>query len=275
MDRLSKYQNDEAVKNAMSLARVGTPLVVFDLETTGLGKKSDRILSFSAIKAVWKSLRFEEVDRMDVFINPEFHIPKEVTEINHITDEMVAGCKTEEEVIPEILSFIGDNSILCGYNSHSFDIPFLANAALRAAGEDLEMAAELDVMYLAKEKCNFSSYKLEDVASELGCNIGLTFHRSMDDVIATLRVLNVLLIEYDGKPRGGVNVEVTGFRRFSLSHLVNRIYVNTFPYSKTYYDIYRGEWHTDLTNVNLKQLRIDALKLAGASDEKEFAKNVG
>ena len=53
------------------------PLVVFDLETTGLDLVNDRIIQISFIKV----LPDGKEERENIFINPEKPIPTEVTQL--------------------------------------------------------------------------------------------------------------------------------------------------------------------------------------------------
>lgn len=276
MSRLSKYNVEDELKKAIADASRTNPLIIFDLETTGLSRKSDKILSFSAIKAIWNGYGFEEIDRMNVFINPGFHIPPHITSINHISDDTVKECGHEEDVIPQIKNFIGSVPLFCGYNSNNFDIPFLNAVFGRVLGEGVQPVVSLDVMRLAKSMCHMDNYKLEYVASQLGIGATLSFHNSIDDIIATLCVLNELVrlkMFSKEEPKSElIRLEVHGCNLFKKSHFLNRIYINTFPYSKSYYDVYRGEWHSDLYGVNMELLRKDALKYMNVKDEKEFAK---
>ena len=277
MERLSKYNTIETVSEVIKLAEDGANVIFFDLETTGLSKKTDRILSFSAIKTKYKDGRFEESDRMNVFINPGFHISDEVSAINHITDETVANCEEEDEVVYDIIRFIGDDPVLCGYNSDSFDVPFLQSTYERAAGIDLAYAKTLDVFCMVKDCFDFNDYKLSSVSHELGCDIGLEFHNSIDDVIATIRVCNFILSEIRNRAKSKqplVYLEVTGWHHFKMSHKVNRVYIHTYPYTTTYYDIYRGEWKTDMRNGDLKTVRKELFSMLAIKNEKELAKAV-
>ena len=66
------------------------PLVVFDLETTGLDLVSDRIIQISFIKIYpdWKE------ERENIFINPERPIPSSVVALTGISDADVADAPT-------------------------------------------------------------------------------------------------------------------------------------------------------------------------------------
>ena len=66
------------------------PLIVFDLETTGLDLAKDRIIQMSYIKVYPDG----KEERENIFINPEKHIPAEVTALTGIDDEKVKDAKT-------------------------------------------------------------------------------------------------------------------------------------------------------------------------------------
>jgi len=281
MQRLSRYKTYEDCANIIKLTKKeGKPLVFFDLETTGLSRKTDRILSFSAVKTKWDGRKFAITERIDQFINPGFHIPAEVTRINHISDDTVAACPFEEDALVIVRNFLGEEPVLCGYNSNTFDVPFLGAAYQRVFGENLFYAAKFDVMKMVKDLCEFSSYKLSEVAAECGCTSGLVFHNSMDDVIATLRVFNVMIYEYRNDERAPnnkkppVRMKLKGYQHYFMSHKVNRVYFSTYPYSKSFYDIYRGEWITDLENADMRAFREDALKLMNVQSETDIMRAV-
>ena len=59
------------------------PLVIFDLETTGLDLVKDRIIQISFIKVYPDGSE----ERGNFFVNPGKPIPHEVTELTGITDE--------------------------------------------------------------------------------------------------------------------------------------------------------------------------------------------
>ena len=117
--------------------------VVFDLETTGLSARYDKIIEFGAVKVSGGRV----VDQFDVLINPGVHIPEKITEITTITDEQVQDKPTIDKVLPKILEFIGD-SILVTHNAH-FDISFL-NESLLANGYELLKNGAIDTLALSR-----------------------------------------------------------------------------------------------------------------------------
>lgn len=98
-------------------------MIVFDIETTGLDASACKITEIGAVKIRGG----EVVERYNTFVNPECPIPKEITELTSITDEMVADARTIDEVLPEFLQFAG-NRLLIAHNA-DFDTGFLRVAA--------------------------------------------------------------------------------------------------------------------------------------------------
>ena len=69
------------------------PLIVFDLETTGLDLVKDRIIQLSYIKVFPDG----KEERENLYINPEREIPHEVEELTGITNEDVTAAPTFKE----------------------------------------------------------------------------------------------------------------------------------------------------------------------------------
>lgn len=94
--------------------------VVFDLETTGTSINRDRIIEISALRV----RNGEVVDEFSTLINPGCPIPYYASQVNNITDEMVEGAPGIEEILPEFLSFVG-NDVLLGQNIQRFDLKYI------------------------------------------------------------------------------------------------------------------------------------------------------
>lgn len=274
--KLSATDASGDANKASEMIRDGVPFIVFDTETTGLKPVTDRVLSFSAIKYV----RWAETDRIDLFINPGFHIPEAASNVNHITDERVKNCPCESEAYGIIREFLGDSPFLGGYNSKRFDQAFMENMYLRCAREEFAPSFHVDGLEMARSQLMLKKYTLENVSRSLGLDAGIGFHNSIDDVIATSKVIRYLMDEYalDGmspdKSLPKVNywknpARGRGIRQMAMSHKVNYLYVDTYPFTTTIYDIYLKEWRSD-TEIDLRALRAQVLAKEGVKNEKEL-----
>ena len=106
----------------MQLAFGLDEFVVFDLETTGLSAwGGDEMIEIGAMK-----IYGDELDEKNIFhslVNPKRLIPPDATRINGISNEMVHGKPTVDEIFPKFLDFIG-NSWLVAQNA-KFDMGFI------------------------------------------------------------------------------------------------------------------------------------------------------
>lgn len=98
------------------------PLVFFDLETTGLDLRNDRVIELAFIKLTPRGDVLERERRF----NPGIPIPPEATAVHGITDADVADevsfCQTAKS-----LADILEGCDLAGFNVRRFDIPMLVH----------------------------------------------------------------------------------------------------------------------------------------------------
>jgi DNA polymerase-3 subunit epsilon len=167
----------------------------FDLETTGLDPQKDRIAEIGAVKFDRRGL----ICRFSTLIDPGIPMPPGAGRVNNISDEMLKGQPSLEEVFPDFLRFIG-NSTLVAHNA-PFDCGFL-NEKLKASRESLSWTAPfsslpnrvVDTLVFAREVLpGRKSYKLQELASDL--NIRAVYaHRAEDDARICMEVF-IRLIE--------------------------------------------------------------------------------
>ena len=172
------------------LKNLTKPICFFDLETTGISIVNDRIVEISVLK-IEKS--GEEISKTWL-VNPTIPIPKIVSSIHGITDQMVKDKPTFKDVSNEIFSFIKDCD-LAGFNSNKFDVPMLAEEFLRVEKDlDVSKIKLIDVqnIFHKKEKRTLSA------AYKFYCNkIHDNAHSSMSDTRATFEVLLAQLEKYE------------------------------------------------------------------------------
>ena len=186
-------------------------------------------------------------------------------------------CKVRDPVICDVNSIPDDwykvlfavepdkmDRLIDYINSKNYDGPMLSNTYLRTRGIEFTPKVHLDVLEMAREKLEAPRYNLETIANVMGVDGDIEFHNSLDDVKATFRVFKMLLKEYgDGNKKTEekivplIPLRVKEAKYWAgYSHYQERIYVQTYPYSKTYYDIYRKEWRSDL-DADLRLLERD------------------
>ena len=168
------------------------PLVIFDLETTGLDLVKDRVIQISYIKVYPDG----KEERGDELINPEKHIEPIITQLTGISDEDVKDKPTFKQLAQTLADkFAGSD--FAGFNSNNFDIPLLAEEFLRAGIDfDFSKSNLLDActIFRKMERRNLAAaYKFY-----CGRKMEEDFeaHRADQDTEATYRVLMGQLDKY-------------------------------------------------------------------------------
>lgn len=194
------------------------PLIVFDLETTGLDLVKDRIIQISYIKVYPDGTE----QRENLFVNPEQPIPNEVVQLTGITNEQVKDQPTFKQLSSKLAQqFTGCD--FAGFNSNHFDVPMLAEEFLRA-GVDFDFSKcrliDAQTIFHKMERRNLAAAykfycgrKMED---------DFTAHKADEDTEATYRVLMAELDMYaPGKqeePDRQLNNDMEELARFSKTN---------------------------------------------------------
>ena len=156
---------------------------VFDLETTGGNHKSDKIIEIGLVRVE----NLEVVAEKDYLIKPEIKIPDFIQKLTNIKQDDVEDAPVIEEVIDEIIEFMGDDTILVAHNT-SFDVPFFNSVLKRLEKPELEnrsICTNLMTKYLIPNLLNSNlNYmcKIFDIKHKKA-------HRALDDASATAELL--------------------------------------------------------------------------------------
>ena len=163
--------------------------VAFDLETTGLTPRHDRIIEIGAV--VMKD--GVELDRFQTFVDPECRLSKEVSELTGITDDMLRGAPKIETVLPKLIDFIGGRPLVA--HNARFDACFVTRECERL-GIPYELNA-IDTLILSQNLLpHLNKYKLDVVAKEF--NLGdFNHHRAADDAVICGQILHKLFAKLE------------------------------------------------------------------------------
>jgi len=165
------------------------PLVIFDLETTGISISQDRILEYSFVKILPNQEKEVQTQR----INPTIPIPEETSLIHGIYQDDIADAPTFKEVAKNLAKWL-EGCDLGGFNVIRFDVPLLVEEFLRAEVEfEIKNRKLIDAQrfFHLMEKRNLSA------AYKFYCDKELdNAHSAEADTLATLGVLEAQVERY-------------------------------------------------------------------------------
>ena len=185
--------DDRIVVHGERNIRFDDEFVAFDLETTGLSSREDRIIEIGAV--IMKN--GVEMDRFQTFVDPERKLDRKIVDLTGITDDMLTGAPKIEEVLPEFLEFIGDR-VLVAHNS-DFDTGFIRAECARL-GLEYDYTA-VDTLILSQNLLpKLNKFKLNIVSDALSLP-DFNHHRAADDSLTCglimARLMKMLEEEHD------------------------------------------------------------------------------
>ena len=221
--------------------------VAFDLETTGLSSKTDKIIEIGAV--ILKD--GQEIDRFQTFVDPERHLERKIVELTGITEEMLVGAPKIEEVLPKFLDFIG-NRVLVAHNS-DFDTGFIRAECQRQGFEYKYTAA--DTLILSQNLLrHLNKFKLDIVSNALNLP-DFNHHRAGDDAMTCglimTKLMQMLEEEHDIHTLQTINPAMVGLR--SGGRITDRQARHIILFAKNQVGL-RNLYHL-ISNSNLKHFR--------------------
>ena len=182
------------------MLKLKRPLVFFDLETTGVDVKTDRIVQMAIVRMEPGEDGGVYVFEKHWLLNPQKMIPAMATAVHGITNEAVAGLPAFGCVAEEIMDFFHDADV-CGYNIDRFDIPLLMAEFERAGFPDggaFVEGAVIDTMKIFQARFR---HTLECAHRLYVGEVLEGAHDAMADAVACRSVLIGMLNEYPDLPR--------------------------------------------------------------------------
>lgn len=193
--------------------------ICFDLETTGLNAKKDRITEIGAVRVVNGEIR----DVFSTFVNPQMPIPSRITELTGISDSMVKDAPLEDEAYRSFYEFCGENAVLVAHNA-SFDTSFLMACAERNSFEYSNTSVDT-VAICRAILTDIKNCKLDTVAKYLRLG-DFNHHRASDDaeILANIfiNLLDRLTTDYSLSDIQEINTKIVGsdFKKLKTYHQI-------------------------------------------------------
>lgn len=168
------------------------PLVIFDLETTGLAVGEDRIIEIAYEKILPSGEIIAECRR----VNPGKPIPEEAARINGIRDEDVKDEPSFTKLSYELWSAF-EGVDVGGFNVLGFDLPFL-RGEFSSVGKSFDFSQRkvLDAKILYHKvvpRDNFAPRNLSAAYKSYCGKPHVTAHTGAGDVRVTVEILEKLL----------------------------------------------------------------------------------
>ena len=221
--------------------------VAFDLETTGLSSRDDRIIEIGAV--ILKD--GQEIDRFQTFVDPERQLERKIVELTGITDEMLQGAPKIQEILPKFLKFVGDR-VLVAHNS-DFDTGFI-RAECQRQGLPYRYTAA-DTLILSQNLLqHLSKFKLDIVSNALNLP-DFNHHRAGDDAMTCGLIMTKLMAmleeEHDIHTLQTINPAMVKLR--SGGRITDRQARHIILFAKNQVGL-RNLYHL-ISNSNLKHFR--------------------
>lgn len=193
-----------ALQLCARLLELTRPLVVLDLETTGLDRTQDAVLQVGLARVEPDG----DVTLLERLVDPGRPVPRAVQELTGITDALLEGAPPFREVAAQINDFVRDAD-LAGYNIARFDVPFL-EAVFEREGLVLEGPPDRQLLDACQIFRQQEAHSLERAVAFYTGRPLVQSHRALDDVLATADVLAAQLTRY--KLAGALNHVIAAVR---------------------------------------------------------------
>lgn len=164
---------------------------IVDIETTGSQFGPDKITEIGVIITDG----IQELDRYETLINPESRIPKFITHLTGISEEMVADAPVFEDVAEELYQLL-DNRIFVAHNVN-FDYK-IVKGHMEQCGYSMPSKRLCTVRLSRKIIPGYPSYSLGKLSASLGFT-HLNAHRAMGDAEVTVELFHLLFNKNSGE----------------------------------------------------------------------------
>ena len=248
----------------------GCSIIIFDTETTGLGKNA-KIIEFGAVRFLITTKGLKETGKMDLFINPEETLSERIIEITGITDDILERAKNETIEAPAIFNFLESADFWGAYNC-AFDLRMLEQMSYRT-GIHYHVRECIDILEMARDhidKAEIENYKLQTITEYLFPNeTGIQYHKAIDDVRATAKCMAHFVGLYkswkddsDNRIQTRLNWAAYCINPQKKSQIRIKLNLPVGEYGDIFWDVIAKSWsHKSTTSAKKLFERLDLINL--------------
>lgn len=162
------------------------PIVVVDLETTGLDPDKDRIIEVALLRYNLDG----SIQEWSSLVHPQRNIPSKTIAIHHITDNMVQHAPLFENLAKRIRDDM-EGCIFVGHNVE-FDFQFLQKAYAKTQFDMPNIVAKIDTLAISRRIYNFPRNDLQSLIVRFGLHAKVA-HRASHDAYNTYQIFRMMM----------------------------------------------------------------------------------
>ncbi|MCR5219321.1 PolC-type DNA polymerase III [Treponema sp.] len=173
----------------------GRTFVAFDTETTGLKASQDFMMEIGAVKFNCDGLIGEP---FNMLIKPPVPVPPMLTELTHITNQMLENCPAEDVAVKAFMEYIENKDTMLIAHNAPFDLYFINAALDRLDGSSLGNLC-IDTLPLSRwaypslQAMNIKgTFKLQSLAERFSIKVTAA-HRAHDDARVCMELLKKII----------------------------------------------------------------------------------
>ena len=181
---------------------------IIDIETTGLSKFYHKITEIAAAKIAKGKI----IEEYQTLVNPETRIPRFITRLTGIDNEMVKNAPKINKVLPSFIEFLGQD-IFVAHNV-TFDYGFIEQNLKRYHDYNIKNEKLCTRKLANRMHPEMPSKRLADLCQKYSIQ-NEQAHRALGDVRATAEIFSKMKTKLEEK--GIKENEITKFEKLPLA----------------------------------------------------------
>ncbi|WP_295893367.1 PolC-type DNA polymerase III [uncultured Vibrio sp.] len=195
-------------------------IIILDFETTGLSPNmGDRAIEIGAVKIVDGDV----VDSFQELMNPGFRVSSFIENYTGITNNMLAGAASNEQVMNEFCDFIQDSHLVA--HNASFDQRFL-DAELDLINRDYNGQFVCSLLVARRLIQDAPSHKLGELVKFRHIENDGVFHRALADSEVTAKLWLSMVNDVEAEIGKGVSFDfmktISKTKKTAVEALLNK-----------------------------------------------------